>query len=193
MGVTLNVDAYRRAAAQFGETVASLTDDEWARPTFPNDWTAVTSTAWLVAGDAQLASAARGDGIAPLVEFDSAVLGPNPVASWRGTALSVLRALDGVDLTQMVSHPQGTIRLGDVVAQRVSENLIRAFDIGRAVGRPIELPAELAEACLDFWAEHGEAILRGGVFPDQPREPAAGADSVERFVALMGRDPESQP
>jgi hypothetical protein len=69
----------------------------------------------------------------------------------------------------------------------VSENLVRAWDIGRAVGRPVEVPEDLAEACLDFWADHADAVLAGGVLPDTPVEPAADATAVERFLGLMGR------
>ena len=187
MGVVVDADAYRRAAALLGEVVVSLADDEWGLPTVPSDWTAVTTLAWVVAGDALLAAAAAGQPIVPVRDFDSAVVGPNPVAAWRGTALSVLRALDGADLERVVAHPDGSVRLGDVVAQRVSENLVRAYDIGRAVNRPVNIPSDLADACLEFWAAHGEAVVRGGLLPDDPCEPPPGADEITRFLALMGR------
>lgn len=188
MGVALDADAYRRAAAVLGEVLVSLTDDEWGQTTVPADWTVVTSAAWAVAGDAQLAAAAEGRSVTSVTDFDAAVLGPNPVAAWRGTALSVLRALDGADLELQVNHPDGLVRLGDIVALRVSENLLRAFDIGQAVNRPVAVPEDLADSCLDFWAVHSHAILRGGLLPDKPREPPQKADKATRFLALMGRD-----
>jgi len=180
--------AYQRAAAFFGETIASLSDDEWDRPTHPDDWTAVTSTAWVVVGDSQLAVAARREALAQVGEFDAAILGGNPVAAWRGTAVAAITALQDIDpATVVVPHPDGHVLLSDLLAQRVSENLVRAWDIGCAVGRPVEIPEDLAEACLDFWADHADAVLAGGILPDTPVEPAADATVVERFLGLMGR------
>ena len=186
--MVLDADAYQRAAALFGETISTLTDEEWDATTHPDDWTAVTSTAWVVVGDSQLAAAANGDALGQVGEFDAAILGGNPVAAWRGTAVAAIGALRDLDPTAViVPHPEGHVLLSDLLAQRVSENLVRAWDIGLAVGRPVELPDDLADACLDFWAEHADAVLAGGVLPDEPVEPAADAGVVERFLGLMGR------
>lgn len=187
MAVVLDAAAYQRAAATFGELIVELSDEEWELPTHPDDWTVVTTVAWVVVGDAMLASGARGDSVINAGEFDAAVLGPNPVASWRGTAVAAIQALDGADLDALVDHPEGSLRLGDLVAQRVSENLLRAHDLGVATGRPVDLPEDLAEACLNFWADHAEHILAGGVLPDTPIEPDSSAGVAQRFLALMGR------
>ena len=40
-------DAYQRAAALFGETIAALADHEWEAAT-GDDWTVVTTVAWVV-------------------------------------------------------------------------------------------------------------------------------------------------
>ncbi|MEO0494352.1 MAG: hypothetical protein AAF081_13160 [Actinomycetota bacterium] len=186
--MTLDVAAYQRAAALFGETIVELSDEEWERMTHPDDWTVITTVAWVVVGDAQLASAASGDALQSVGEFDAAVLGGNPVAAWRGTAVGAIGALREVDpASVVVPHDDGPVLLADLLAQRVSENLLRAHDIGRAVGQPVDLPVDLIDACLDFWVEHADAVLAGGILPDQPLEPAADAGVVDRFLALMGR------
>ncbi len=189
MGVALDAAAYQQAAAIMGELVVGLSDDEWGLVTHPDDWTVVTTVAWVVVGDSQLRNGAEGEPLVRIGDFDAAVLGPNPVAAWRGTAVGVLKALEGSSLDhQSVDHPDGTVALADLVAQRVSENLLRAWDVGQAVRRPVELPVDLADACLDFWASHADAVLGGNILADQPVEPAPGAGAVERFLGLMGRD-----
>lgn len=185
---SLDAAAYQRAAALFGETISALSDEEWDRTTHPHDWTCVTSTAWVVVGDSQLASAARGEALGQVGEFDAAILGGNPVAAWRGTAVGAIGALRDVDpATVIVPHPDGHVLLADLVAQRVTENLLRAWDVGAAVGRAVEVPDDLADACLDFWADHADAVLAGGLLPDDPVVPSADAGVVERFLALLGR------
>ncbi len=73
------------------------------------------------------------------------------------------------------------------MGQRISENLIRSWDIGQAVGRPVEIPADLAEWCLAFWLKHADAVMAGGVLAEQPLTPALDADAATRLLALMGR------
>lgn len=184
----LGAEDYQRAAALFGETITALSDEEWERTTHPDDWTVISTVAWVVVGDAQLSSAASGEALRSVGEFDAAVLGGNPVAAWRGTAVGAIGALRELDpAVVVVPHEDGPVLLADLLAQRVSENLLRAWDIGEAVGRPVELPVDLVDACLDFWADHADAVLAGGVLPDQPIEPAADASVTDRFLALMGR------
>ena len=75
---------YTRVLSDAG---VELSDEEWERTTHPDDWTVITTVAWVVVGDAQLASAASGEALQSVGEFDAAVLGGNPVAAWRGTAV----------------------------------------------------------------------------------------------------------
>ena len=186
--VGLDLAAYKRAAALMGETVAGLTDDEWERSTRPSEWTVVSTVAWVVVGDAQIADALRSGVLHPVADFDAAILGVNPVATWRGTAVAAIQALgEPGAFDRVVDHPEGSFAVADLVAQRVSENLVRAWDIGMAVGRPVEVPDDLADACLDFWAQHADEVLAGGVLPDMPIEPADDATPAVRFLALMGR------
>ncbi|MEO1997398.1 MAG: hypothetical protein ABGZ17_19240, partial [Planctomycetaceae bacterium] len=139
--VSLDTVAYQRAAALLGEIVATLTDDEWERSTRPSDWTVVPTVAWVVVGDAQIADALSTGAVHPVDDFDSAILGTNPVATWRGTAVAAIQALgEPGAVDRVVDHPEGTFAMADLVAQRVSENLVRAWDIGMAVGRPVEVP-----------------------------------------------------
>ena len=78
--MSLDAAAYQRAAARFGETIVELADEEWELTTHPDDWTVITTVAWVVVGDAQLSSAAAGEALQSVGEFDAAVLGGNPVA-----------------------------------------------------------------------------------------------------------------
>ena len=97
--MSLDAAAYQRAAARFGETIVELADEEWELTTHPDDWTVITTVAWVVVGDAQLSAAAAGQALQSVGEFDAAVLGGNPVAAWRGTAVGAIGALRDIDPT----------------------------------------------------------------------------------------------
>jgi uncharacterized protein (TIGR03086 family) len=180
-------DAYQRAAAIFGETITVLADHEWEAETGEN-WSVITTVAWVVVGDSHIASAVSGEPLQSVGEFDAAVLGNAPVAAWRGTAVAAINALrEPGALERVVRHPEGSLLVADLVGQRVSENLVRAWDIGRALGDPVEIPDDLAEWCLDFWSGHADRVFAGGILPDVPLRPAADASPAERLLALTGR------
>lgn len=182
------VEVFVRSAALFGETIAALGDRDWERPTRPESWTCVTTTAWVVVGDAQIPRAVAGETVSPPAGVDVGILGPHPVATWRGTALAAIDALRRPGaVTARFRVEAGEMVVGDLVGQRVTDHLIRAWDIGEAVGRPVVIAPELAEWCLSFWSSHAAAVLAGGVLPDTPLEPPADADPVTRLLALTGR------
>jgi len=190
------VEAYTRAAAIFGEVITGLTLDEWEVATWPEGWRVVTTVAWVVVGDSQVPLAVSGSKLTPPRDFDVGVLGANPVATWRGTALAAVTALrvPGA-FDRRVMLEEGEIDVVTLVGQRVTENLVRANDIGRAVDRrglaDRESVDELASWCLDFWAGHTAAVLAGGVLPARPIEPPPDADAWARLWALTGRDPQA--
>ncbi|NCG23109.1 MAG: hypothetical protein GWP47_03125 [Actinobacteria bacterium] len=187
MGISLDAQAYQRAAALFGETISALSDAEWEL-TVSDEWTVISTVAWVVVGDSQITQAIDNGEIVAVTEFDAAVLGSNPVAAWRGTAVAAIASLKVVGSSErVVRHPGGRFAVADLLGQRVTENLVRAWDVGLAAGRPVAVPVDLADACLDFWADHSDAVLAGGVLPEQPIEPPDDADAVTRFLALTGR------
>ena len=67
--MSLDAAAYQRAAARFGETIVELADEEWELTTHPDDWTVITTVAWVVVGDAQLSSAAAGEALQSVGEL----------------------------------------------------------------------------------------------------------------------------
>jgi len=187
------VDAYARAAAAFGEVIADLDDEDWERPTWPEEWNVIATVAWVVVGDSQIPLAVSGSSLDPPRDFDAGVLGTSPVATWRGTALAAVAALrEPGALAQRAELPGGEIVVADLVGQRVTENVVRAHDIATVVGRDHDLAARLddglIEWCLEFWAGHADAVLAGGVLPDAPVEPAPAAGPLVRLLALTGRD-----
>jgi len=181
-------DAYRTAAALLGEAIVGLADTEWDLECGPDGLTINEAVAWVVVGDSQITSAIDRGRLDRLGEIEANVLGPNLVSTWRGTALAAMTSLDAQGaLDGLVDHPDGRLAVTDLAWQRVTENLVRAFDIGRTVGRDVEIPNDLAERCLEFWNSHADAVMRGGVFPNAPVEPPPDADAPTRFLAFTGR------
>lgn len=144
--------------------------------------------AHVVVGDAQIPILLGGGSVERVEEFDPGVLGANPLASWRGTALAAIRAFARPGaLTERYAHPIGHITGRRIIGFRITDSLVHGWDIARACGRDVLLDPEIADYCLDFWQPMASTLASSGFFaPIVP--PAPGADAPSRLLALLGRD-----
>ena len=180
-------ELHTRASALFGEQVASVQAHEWDLPTPCRDWNVRDVVAHVVVGESQIPPLFAGEAVASVADVNPSVLGTNPVATWRGTALAAISALAEVgDLDATVSHPLGEIRGETVVGFRISDNLVHAWDLASGLTRPIELPDDLALWCLDFWQPMVSELGPSGFF-GEPQEPPADASVGGRLLSLLGR------
>ena len=182
---------YRQAAALFGERLSLVGDDDWASPTPCDDWDVRSLVAHLIVGESLASAQFRGEGGAPVAEVDTSVLGPSPMATWRGTAIGALdaAAADCV-LDAVYAHPDGDLTGSVIVGFRITDNLVHAWDLARACGTDIELPEGLAVRCLDFWLPLAELLTgvdaRGRSFAE-PVLPPDDSPAGVRLLALLGR------
>lgn len=179
-------ELHTRASALFGEQVASVQSHEWDLPTPCGDWDVREVVAHVVIGDSQIPPLFAGERVERVADVNPTVLGTNPVASWRGTALAAITALADADLEQTVHHPVGEIRGETVVGFRISDNLVHAWDLAKGLTRPIDLPDDLAEWCLDFWQPMTAQLEPSGFFGPKVHPPEDGS-AGDRLLSLLGR------
>ncbi len=187
---TDTIAAYTSACAFFGERLAAVTELDWERPTPCDDWDVGTLVAHVVTGESLVTRVLR-DGGAWEGTVDRSVLGANPMAAWRGTALAALESAsaDGV-LDALHPHAVGDLPGAVIVGFRVTENLVHGWDLAAACGTEVELPEALAARCLDFWlplvGTDGRIGAAGSSF-GPPVLPPDGAPAGVRLLALLGR------
>lgn len=181
------VDYFVRASAFFGEIVREVADDEWLLPTPCEGWDVRTVVAHLVVGDAMIPRLFAGEDVDHVDEYSPTVLGTNPLAAWRGTALGAIRAfaVPGA-LGARYAHPIGNARGRTVIGFRISDSLVHAWDIAMAIGEDVLLDPELCEYCLDFWFPMAATLPSSGYYA-AARMPADDAGPAERLLALLGR------
>jgi uncharacterized protein (TIGR03086 family) len=181
------VDFFVRASAFFGEQVREVGDEEWVLPTPCAGWDVQTVVAHVVVGDAQIAPLFEGGAVERVEEFNPSVLGASPLAAWRGTALSAIRAfaVPGA-LEERYAHPIGNVRGRTIIGFRVTDSLVHAWDIATAVGDTIVLDPEICEYCLDFWFPMAQTLPESGHF-SSALLPPDDSDVATRLLALLGR------
>jgi len=178
----LSYDDYVAASTLFGRQLVALADDWWFRPTGCGDWDVQALVAHVVMGEAAVVDVVAGARPSPGAEVDVSVLGPNPVATWRGTAVAALRATADAAAAPTV----GEVDVATLVGFRTIENLVHAWDLARAGDGEPDVPDDLATRCLDFCLPRLEALGSGGFFAD-PVMPPQGASAGVRLLSLLGR------
>ena len=182
--------AYASACAFFGERLADVAEFDWELSTPCDGWDVGTLVAHVVSGESLVARVFR-DGGTWEGTVDQSMLGANPVAAWRGTALAALEAVsaDGL-LDAFYPHAAGELPGAVILGFRVTENLVHGWDLATACGIGIELPETLAARCLDFWYPLvGTDGKIGGADSSfgYPVVPSGGASAGVRLLALLGR------
>ena len=176
------------AMAGFGRILMQVDDEHLELETPCEGWNVEALISHVVLGDVSVPMLFSGKPFPTTMAIDTYILGPNPVASWRGTALAAIEDLrvEGA-MEQLVNHPVGEVS-GSVVARfRLVDLLGHTWDLAHTIGVPAELPIALCEAALDFLFPMLDELRESMVF-GPPLTPAEGSAADVRFLALIGRD-----
>lgn len=175
------------AMAGFGRVLVQVDDEHLELETPCAGWNVEALISHVVLGDASVPLLFTGEPLPSTMAIDTSILGPNPVATWRGTALAAIESWrsEGA-MEQIVQHPIGE-RPGSVFARfRLVDLLGHTWDLAHAIGVEAELPEALAEASLEFLFPMLDELRNSQVF-GAPVEPPENSSSAVRFLALIGR------
>lgn len=181
----------------FAEQVRHI-DTGWDLPTPCAGWTVrdlvghVLST--MAAGDLIL----RGQPVPPAPDQPGDAVDPQSGPEQVGQRVAELAehfraSLAGADLEQTRETPAGPRTLADGLAFPIVDLAVHSWDLASALGRRIELPAELL-AYADSFARSvpAEVTRRPGVFGPE-LVPGDDASATERLMAYLGREHVEQP
>lgn len=182
------VELYVDALAGFGNVVRDIADHEWDLPTPSTEWNVREVVAHVVFGEAHLPVVLAGDTATTQSEFSIDLLGPNPLSAWRGTALRAIEAAREPGVADRVFEvDMGSVTGRQLLGYRITDNVVHAWDLAVAVGRPTPIEDRFAEFLLEFWEPVAGQIAQSAFF-DPPTQPASDSSS-DRLLALLGRTP----
>jgi len=181
-------ERYRRVAAEFGETVAGVSD--WGAPTPVAEWQARDVvghlSTWL--------PGMLGGGAA--ITFDPVPdAADDPVGAWQGINTQVQAILDYPERAQLLhSNPHtGENPVEQVIDQYFTVDVfLHRWDLARASGQDDRLDPAWVGQLLSGMTSVADMIRGSGQFGEQRPVPA-DATEQEHLMAFLGRDPRWSP
>ncbi|MFN8081535.1 MAG: TIGR03086 family metal-binding protein [Kineosporiaceae bacterium] len=177
---------HRVVAGAFTDLVLSADPRSWDASSPVAGWTARDVvrhlTDWL---PALLASSAGIDLTrGPSVDED-------PAAAWT-TQVSAVQALldDPAAASRMLTNPHlGEAPVGATIDRiYTSDVFMHRWDLGRALGRDVELDADTCAAMVEGMEQIDELLRSSGQYGPRVEVPE-GSDPQTRLIGFIGRDP----
>ena len=177
---------YTKALYGFDAVIQRVPTDRWDADSPCDGWSAgdvVVHACGVM--EAVAAMARSGENVPP------STLDPvdDVVELWNMTRDDLLEALDHPNVVNRVGNywfGEGTI--DDILAFSVWDQLGHSWDVARAVGLDAHASDDVAEASTAVISANADMLRKMGLMGD-PVEVAADAPAMERFLGLIGRDP----
>ena len=124
------VELYVEALAAFGNAVRDVDDHEWDLHPPSTDWNVKEVVAHVVLGEAQLPLVLSGETASTQTSFSVDLLGPSPLAAWRGTALKAIEAARAPGVADQVFElDMGAVPGKQLLGYRITDNVVHAWDV----------------------------------------------------------------
>ncbi|MFI9587392.1 TIGR03086 family metal-binding protein [Streptomyces sp. NPDC052236] len=180
---------HSEALALFTDRVHAVRAGQWDDPTPCTDWSVhdlvnhvTTEQLWvphLVTDGASIDDV--GDA------YDGDVLGKRPKTTWDAAARAARKAFAAPGaLEQTVELSYGETPAVAYCAQMITDAVVHAWDLSRAIGAQERLPDALVSFALDEVTPYAAELSKSGLF-GPPIEPPPGDGHQTRLLALLGR------
>ncbi|MFI9202379.1 TIGR03086 family metal-binding protein [Streptomyces sp. NPDC053048] len=174
----------------FTDRVHAIRPGQWDDPTPCTEWTVRDLVNHLAVEQLWVPPMLEGATIEEVGDgFEGDRLGDDPVDTWdraADAAREAFHARGALDRTVNLSYGPSTAH--SYCAQMISDLVVHAWDLSRAIGAD-EHPSK---ALVDFTRHevepYADDLSASGLFA-APVQPPPGADSWQRLLARLGRQP----
>jgi len=172
-----------KVSTAFGVIADSIPD--WAAPSPVDAWTARDVVDHLLSWLPPLLQEATG------IHLESPLDGTDPARQWRHRSAHIQAILENTSTASTaITAPRFAGMTVEVFIDRLYSNdvFMHTWDLAKASGQTPDMDPEAAQGLLDGLSSMDQDMLRaGGQYG--PALPTASADSVDRLMAFIGRDP----
>ena len=184
------------AQRAFSERVHAVSEDQWSAPTPCREWSVAELVDHVIEENRWAAPLLHGLDVksaGKVVEGSRKLpvhggVGANLAEEWDEAALEAADAFSAAGaLDRTVELSRGTTPVRQYIVEMISDLVIHGWDLGRAVGYDRPLPAAAVDAVYELAKGMGD-LSSTGMF-DKPVDVPADAPTIDRLVALTGRNP----
>ena len=184
------VDLYIRSAAAFGEVLSQVPVGSWDVPTPCSDWNTQTLVVHVVSGEIQVANMIENEAVLE-PDLSANILGPDPMSTWRGTALRAINLVQQTNMDLQLPHPTMQLTLQQLLGARITDNIVHAWDLSQAITGPYSIDNEIAEWALDYWLDLYDFLEKSDHY-GPPQSPPDQTPAT-RLLSLLGRTVTQKP
>jgi uncharacterized protein (TIGR03086 family) len=184
------------AQRAFTDRVHAVGDDQWQLPTPDTEWTVADLVGHLIEEHRWAAPLLHGQDLesaGKIVEGSRSLpvdggVGANLAEEWDEAAIESADAFaaDGA-LDRTVGLSRGDTPVRDYIGEMTFDLVVHGWDLGRAIGYTEPFPDDLIEEVYAEAVNFGD-LAASGMF-DAPVELPDDASTIDKLVALTGRDP----
>ena len=181
-------ELYRRAMDQFGELLRGVRDDQWNDPTPCTEWNVRDLANHVIGENRWMPHMMEGKTVAEAGDaFEGDLLGDDASGEWDRAAKEALVAVQEPGALERTVH----LSFGDFsgryyIGQVLSDHVIHAWDLARALGASEALDPELVQFAYDELVPQFDAWRSAGAFGPKV-EVAEDADLQTKLLAESGR------
>jgi uncharacterized protein (TIGR03086 family) len=184
------IEAYTAAAGRAGELIAATRADQLESSTPCRTWTARELINHIVGGQYMFAGAAAGKPLGDMTGVAPDFTAGDAAGAHRDASAALAAVLAEPELGErMAELPFGTLPAAMVPGLACFEAVVHGWDLARATGQDLAMPAEIVDALFPFAEQLLANVPRDGVAFAVVVDAPAGAPSIDRLVALSGRKP----
>ncbi len=171
---------------QVREVIVQLRPEHMELPTPDTEWTVRTLLKHMLYELAWVPDIIMGETIESVGKrHDGDLLGPNPIASWRTRAVAASEAVRRCDPRAMAHLSYGDVPVAQYLQEAATDQLAHAWDLGQAIGVPVEFDEGLAAEIFERIAQRSDELRNDelmSLVPDGRRSIQA------RLLAILGRN-----
>ncbi|MDF6046154.1 TIGR03086 family metal-binding protein [Streptomyces sp. JH14] len=183
------LDRHAEALRLFTDRVHAVRDDQWSAATPCTQWSVRDLVAHLTTEQLWVPPlVTEGRTVAEVGDaVDGDVLGDDPAAAWDRAAADARTALAAPGaLERTVNLSYGDTAADAYCAQMISDAVIHAWDLSRAIGADERLPEELVGFTRREVGPYAKGLSQTGLFAPAV-ETTEDADPQTELLALLGR------
>lgn len=190
------VAMFVQASREFGARVHAVQESQWGEPTPDTEWNVADLVGHLVEEHRWAPPLLHGmdlDSAGKIVEGTRSLpvhggVGANLAQEWdEAMAGSIDAVTEPGAVDRQVALSRGATPASTYIAEMIFDAVVHAWDLGKAINYPAELPEELVAAVYSQVAEMGD--LSGSGLFNAPVAVADDAPLIDKLVAATGRDP----